>query len=224
HLNKRLEGMPLQYITGTQEFMGLDFMVNQDVLIPRPDTEILVENVLKAVDLTHPSGISIFDIGCGSGAIGVSLAYYASKVDVSCVDISCAALKAAKQNAVTHNVHHKMHFFEGDIFAPIKHQKFDMIVSNPPYIPDESIDSLQIEVSKYEPRSALAGGKDGLDFYRRIVKDAPHYLKNNGLIFLEIGYDQAAAVKDLLKSESVYDGIEVIKDLAGHDRVVKARG
>lgn len=221
-LKSRIEGLPLQYITGKQEFMGLDFFVNQDVLIPRPDTEILVENVLQTIKPLENSSIHILDIGSGSGAIGVSLAYYSAKVFVSCVDISSAALKVAKQNALTHGVDDKIEFLEGDLFSPIESQEFDIIVSNPPYIPDESIDELQVEVSKYEPRSALAGGKDGLDFYRRIIKDAPCYLNNNGLLFLEIGYNQGESVTGLLKEKGVFYEIEIVKDLAGHDRVVRA--
>lgn len=222
-IDKRKKGVPLQYIIGKQEFMGLDFLVNQDVLIPRPDTEILVENALETIKQSCQSPIRILDIGSGSGAIGVSLAYHSSNAFVSCVDISVAALKVATQNAVIHGVDDKVQFFEGDLFSPFKNEVFDMIVSNPPYIPDDTIASLQVEVSQYEPRTALAGGKDGLDFYKRIIKGAPKYLHNGGYLFLEIGYNQGKDVTDLLLIEKVYKGIEVIKDLSGNDRVVKSQ-
>lgn len=220
-LNKRINGIPLQYIVGKQEFMGLDFKVNENVLIPRADTEILIEKTLESIkEKTTP--IHILDIGSGSGAIGISLAYYSPNAIVSCVDISSKALKVAKDNAVTHSVHNRITFYEGDLFSPVKERCFDMIVSNPPYIPDKTIEGLQVEVAQYEPWIALAGGADGLNFYRRIIKDAPHYLKENGQLYLEIGHDQAKDVTSLLISEKVYDGIEVIQDLGGHDRVVKA--
>lgn len=221
-INDRKKGKPVQYITQQQEFMGLDFFVNENVLIPRPDTEILVENILDSIKKNAYSKTEILDIGCGSGAISISLAHYAPDTYLSCVDISSAALSICEKNAQYHHVQNRMRFYQGNLFDPIEN-KFDMIVSNPPYIPYEDIKTLQAEVSEYEPRIALDGGLDGMSFYRRIIKQAPQYLRVNGLLFFEIGYNQGADVCKLLQDTGMYSDIQVIKDLAGKDRVVRAR-
>ncbi len=208
-LEKRLDNMPMQYILGQCEFMGLDFSVNENVLIPRPDTEVLVEEVLKYKPDTA------LDIGTGSGAIAVSLAKYGVKSVCAC-DISPKALEVAEHNAKANNVEIK--FIESDLFENIT-GRFDAIVSNPPYIASGVIPTLMPQVKDYEPRLALDGGRDGLDIYRRIISAAGAYLNQNGLLAFEIGYDQGAAVSGLMR-ENGFGDVKVIRDLAGLDRVV----
>lgn len=222
----RKERYPLQYILGSQEFMGLDFYVGEGVLIPRPDTEVLVESIIDIVKegpYHSYEKINILDIGTGSGAITLSLAHYIKKSFVYSVDISPRALDIAKNNARRLNLESKVCFLEGDLFSPIDplnlHNKIDIIVSNPPYIPTEEIDNLQREVSTYEPRLALDGGMDGLDYYRQITKEATRYLSKDGILAFEIGYNQGEEVKELLIKEGFSD-VKVIKDLPGKDRVV----
>ncbi len=219
-IEKRKKGKPVAYITGNQEFMKLDFFVNESVLIPRPDTEILIEKIIETVK-GNPQSIRILDLGCGSGAISVSLACYLPDAFVCSTDISPEAIRIAQINASNHNVNNQVTFLCGDLFAPVKN-KFDIIVSNPPYIPTKDIDTLQAEVSNHEPRKALDGGEDGLEFYRRIISEAPEYIKNTGYLFLEIGYDQARDISSLLAERKKYSNIEIFKDLAGRNRVVKA--
>lgn len=208
-LQKRLSNMPMQYILGSCEFMGLEFKVNENVLIPRPDTEVLVEKVLKYAPA------SALDIGTGSGAIAVALAKYGVKSVTAC-DISQAAIETAEQNAKNNNV--KIRFIKSDLFGDIS-GKFDAVVSNPPYIASGVIPTLMPQVKDHEPRLALDGGRDGLDFYRRITADARSYLNDGGLLALEIGYDQGEAVAALVR-ENGFKNVDVTKDLAGLDRVV----
>ena len=224
---RRRSGVPMQHITGRQEFMGLDFEVGPQVLIPRPDTEILVEEAIE--DLKgHPSP-TILDIGTGSGAIAVSLAKYLPHAELCAVDISEEALGTARTNAASNGVDKRVRFLLGSLFGPAEDMggMFDAIVSNPPYIPEGDIEFLQREVSSHEPRAALDGGADGLDFYRAIVLKAPKFLKPGGMIYLEVGAGQAPEVENLLKQvkcggKSCYNSILRIKDLAGIERVVKA--
>ena len=211
-LEKRLSNMPMQYILGSCEFMGLEFKVNENVLIPRPDTEILVEEVLKY----KPS--TVLDIGTGSGAIAVSLAHYGVKSVTAC-DISDKALETAKENAAYNNT--DVEFIKSDLFENIS-KKFDAIVSNPPYIRKDVIPSLMPQVRDYEPLLALDGGIDGLDFYRSIIKAAHGSLNAGGLLAFEIGFDQGEAVSTLMR-ENGYDEVKVTKDLAGLDRVVTGK-
>jgi release factor glutamine methyltransferase len=224
-VKKRLEGVPVQYLVKNQEFMGLDFYVEEGVLIPRPDTEILIEKVLDNID--KGKKYNIVDIGTGSGAITVSLAKLIPNSFVYSIDICRKALEIGRKNAKKHGVLDKIHFLHGSIFKPLDEinlkGKVDILVSNPPYIPTKDIENLQIEVSKYEPKTALDGGEDGLRFYREIIDKAPEYLKNEGFIALEIGYDQAEKVVDLMKEKKCYNGIEVTKDLAGIDRVISGK-
>ena len=208
-LKKRLEHMPMQYILGHCEFMGLEFSVNENVLIPRPDTEILVEKVLEY----KPR--KVLDIGTGSGAIAVSLAKYGTE-SVTAADISTKALETAAKNAKANNV--DVNFVKSDIFENIS-GRFDAIVSNPPYIVRNVIPTLDRQVKDFEPHLALDGGEDGLDFYRRIVENAKEHLEPNGLLAFEIGYDQGEAVSRLV-SEAGFAKAAVTKDLAGLDRVV----
>ncbi len=226
HLRKK--GYPLQYIINKQEFMGLDFYVEEGVLVPRSDTEILVEAIINKIKggLFHnKEKINIADICTGSGAIGLSLAYYLSNTYVYCTDISKKALWVAKKNSKKFDLEKKVGFFEGDLLKPLNDRlknNLHIIVSNPPYIESNHINDLQVEVSKYEPRVALDGGKDGLDYYRRITRQSCDYLVNDGLIALEIGYNQAKEVVNLLNKSKNFHNIKVKKDLGGKDRVVTA--
>lgn len=215
-INRRCKGEPVAYIVGHQEFMGLEFIVNKDVLIPRPDTEILVEYIMEFVK-QRKENVNILDIGCGSGAIGLSIASQFSESRITLVDISREALEVAKQNAKRLNIANAQ-FVLSDCFENIN-EMYHIIVSNPPYIPAADIDNLQIEVSTYEPRGALDGGLDGLDFYRRIIREAKNYLQKDGLLAFEIGYDQGDAVMSLLE-ENGYSNVKKMKDLGGNDRVV----
>lgn len=228
-IDRRAAGEPLQYILGSQEFMGLNFAVNPSVLIPRQDTETLVELALKRAGEKKRS-LSILDMCCGSGAIAVSMAHFLPKAKITACDISPEALEVARGNAARNGLNGRIEFRESDLFFMTKRKKtvrikdsFDMILSNPPYIPTQDIDTLQTEVRDHEPIKALDGGSDGLDFYRRIAEDAFGSLKKDGLMFLEIGCDQAKAVTSLLSGAGYYSEIEVHKDLTGLDRVISCR-
>ena len=237
-IDERASGKPLQYITGTQEFMGLEFDVNESVLIPRQDTETMVEDVISVIKDGALRGESlegtgrrewdILDLCTGSGAIGISLAKLLTglKVNVTCSDVSKAALEVARKNAGKLGVSKNIKFAEGDMFAlfdgRFKKKKFDLIVSNPPYIESDVIPTLQTEVKDHEPMSALDGGDDGLDFYRIIAGEAGGFLKKRGILFLEIGCDQGNAVRELLTEAGGYSDIRCLKDLAGRDRIIYA--
>jgi len=218
-VEKRSIGYPIQYIIKEKEFMGLDFYIEEGVLIPRPDTEIIVEYILKHIDENYPQeNIKVLDIGIGSGAIGLSIAYYRKNTYVYGVDISPKALKVANINKERFKLTN-VELLISDLFEKIaKEEKFHIIVSNPPYIPTDNIDKLQEEVKDYEPRIALDGGKEGMDFYRRIVPESKEYLEE-GLLIFEIGYDQGNEVKDLMIAEGFKD-VNVLKDLQGLDRAV----
>lgn len=224
-IEERLSGMPVQYIIANQEFMGMDFYVEEGVLIPRPDTEILIEKILESIDQSKK--FTIVDIGTGSGAITISLASLIKNSQIYSIDISTKALDIARKNANKHGVTSKINFLKGSLFEPLEDMdikgEVDILVSNPPYIPSSEIDRLQIEVSRYEPRIALDGGEDGLDFYRKIVNNAPEYLRPDGLLALEVGHDQARKVADLMKGNNKYVDIQITKDLAGIERVVRGR-
>jgi release factor glutamine methyltransferase len=210
---RRCKGEPLQYIIGFTEFMGLKFKVNSNVLIPRADTETLVEEVLRQI---NDKKTDIIDIGTGSGCIGISIAHFNPNVNITFLDINESALNIAKDNAILNGINGE--FIKMDILRSFPERKFDIIVSNPPYIRHDIIDTLQTEVKDYEPYIALCGGDDGLDFYRRIIEIAPKILKEEGLLAFEIGYDQGNEVLDMM--EGVFKNIRVIKDLCGNDRVV----
>lgn len=214
-------GMPIQYITHHQEFMGLDFYVDENVLIPQPDTEILVEEALKEIENTKKENYKILDLCAGSGAIGVSLAKYVVDSQVILSDISEEALKITKKNAVHNQVADKCKFVLSNLFENLQ-VKFDMIVSNPPYIQTKVIKTLSEEVQN-EPIIALDGGVDGLDFYQKIAEEAYQYLNENGMLLLEIGYDQKEQVIKLLEETSRYTDITCKKDLSENDRVIKCR-
>lgn len=216
-LDKRLTHMPVQYITGYQNFMGLEFMVSKDVLIPRMDTETLVEEVLRL----GLSNVRVLDICTGSGCILLSILKYVYGSSGVGVDISDDALGVAKANSEALGI--DATFIKSDMFENIpKDERFDIVVSNPPYIRSDVIGTLMSEVKDYEPILALDGSEDGLKFYRIIADRAPEYLNNGGMLFLEIGYDQGAEVSALLSAAGFMD-VEVIKDLSGLDRVVSGR-
>ena len=216
-LDKRLTHMPVQYITGYQNFMGLEFMVSKDVLIPRMDTETLVEEVLRL----GLSNVRVLDICTGSGCILLSILKYVYGSSGVGVDISDGALGVAKANSEALGI--DATFIKSDMFENIpKDERFDIVVSNPPYIRSDVIGTLMSEVKDYEPLLALDGSEDGLKFYRIIADEASEYLNNGGMLFLEIGYDQGAEVSALLSAAGFMD-VEVIKDLSGLDRVVSGR-
>lgn len=216
---KRSQGIPLQYITKEQSFMGLDFYVDDRVLIPRQDTETLVETIL-ALYKKYPVH-NIVEIGTGSGCISIALAHYLQDIKISAIDISREALDVAKKNAKHNGVIDKITFIESDLMEKYEGapQSVDLIVSNPPYISLQDCKELMREVRGYEPMIALTDASDGLSFYRNITSKAPYYLKPDGIIAYEIGYDQGSAVSRILE-EAGFREIEVIKDLAGKDRVV----
>lgn len=211
-LSKRAEHVPLQYITGEQEFMGIPFHVNESVLIPRQDTETLVEEALK---LVRP-GMKVLDMCTGSGCILISILKNVVDVEGFGYDISKQAINVAKENAKLNNV--IATFESSDLFEEVT-DAFDVIVSNPPYIPTAVIGGLMPEVAVYEPMQALDGKEDGLYFYRKIIVTAFEYLKENGKLLFEIGHDQGESVSNLMR-EAGYKDVRVVKDLAGNDRVV----
>ena len=247
-IEKRASRIPLQHITGKQEFMGFDFKVSPDVLIPRQETEVLVTEAAKILRgerkaaagerrksrgslfslFSSPPEQEVLDLCCGSGAIGISLAKICEDISVTATDNSDAALALAKENAKANRV--EIEFLKSDLFEAItagdkgKHiRTFDMIISNPPYIKTNLIALLQDEVKNYEPIEALDGGSDGLDFYRRIVADSYRYLNNGGWLMLEIGYDQGVSICDMIRETGRFTESEIMRDLAGRDRVIKCR-
>lgn len=215
-VQKRAEHIPLQYIIGEQEFMGLRFKVNSNVLIPRQDTETLVEQVLKIVK----PGMKVLDLCTGSGCVLISVLKNAPELTGMGSDISKTALLVAKENAKLHEV--DAEWVRSDLFDNIT-ETFDVIMENPPYIPTGEILSLMPEVRDFEPENALDGGADGLDFYRKITGQVKDYLNPGGYVYMEIGYDQGEAVSELMRNAG-FTEVEVIKDLARNDRVVKGKG
>ncbi len=216
-LDKRISGMPCQYVTKNVQFMSLDFEVNENVLIPRQDTELLVETILKI----RPNNPEILDICTGSGCIAVSLAKYINCKKVRACDISEKAIEIAKKNAEKNGV--EIEFYKDDILNSEKYDhKYDIVVSNPPYIETEVVLSLDSVVKDYEPGIALDGGKDGLDFYNKISDYAKNILKEDGVLAFEIGYNQASDVHRILTQKG-YEEITLLQDLSGNDRVITAK-
>lgn len=220
---RRARREPLQYIMGEVEFRGRIFKVNTDVLIPRPETELLVE---EAINCMNEGDITVLDLCTGSGCIAISIAKELPYSRVYAVDISEGAIAVARENAERHGVEERVIFLTGDLFEAIEplglDGEIDLIISNPPYVSRKEMEGLQPEIRGYEPVQALYGGEDGLDFYRRIIEDAPFYLSHAGLLIMETGYGQAACVKSLLEEEGVFTQIGIKKDLAGIDRIIKA--
>lgn len=220
YIDELIKGKPIQYITNEQEFMKLKFYIDENVLIPQPDTEILVEEVLQEINelAKEKEEVKILDLCTGSGAIAISIKKYAENAIVFASDISEKAIEIAEKNALNNKV--EINFINSDMFDKINEKDFDVIVSNPPYIETETIKGLSKEVQN-EPIIALDGGEDGLDFYRIIADNGYKYLNENGRILLEIGYNQREEVMNLLKKE--YDEIKCVKDLANNDRVISAK-
>jgi len=217
-VQKRAKNEPLQYILKSQEFMGLEFYVDENVLVPRADTETLVEYILKHFINT---GFTALDIGTGSGCIATSLAHFNKNAYVRGIDISKKCVEIAKRNAKSNGVDNRVIIEQADIFKFDCFGKYDVIVSNPPYIESDVIDTLDDDVKNHEPHLALDGGADGLDYYRHIVKIAPKLLKENGLLAFEVGHNQAHQVAEMMGNN--FCGIEIIKDLCGIERVVGGR-
>ena len=216
-IRQRAEHIPLQQLTGEQDFMGLTFSVNEHVLIPRQDTEILVEEVLKELH----DGMRVLDMCTGSGCILLSLLHYSNDCEGLGVDLSAEALEVAGRNVLkvlTPEKAEHAHFLQSDLFEKVE-GKFEIIVSNPPYIASAEVDRLMPEVRDHEPRMALDGTEDGLEFYRRIIAEAGQYLVSSGMLFFEIGYDQGQAASELMR-EHGYREVQVVQDYAGLDRVV----
>ena len=219
-IKKRAEGLPNAYLVGMREFFSLEFKVTPDVLIPRPDTELLVLEAARYLKpLTNPA---ILDIGAGSGCIGISLAKQHRTARVTGIDISPAALAVATENAARHEVADRVRFIEGSVFGPVAHQTYDLIASNPPYISHAELATLDKSVIDFEPRGALDGGEDGLRFYREIVARAPAHLRPGGMLIVEIGYQQEAAVRELFAAEAELENLKSFKDPGGNPRVVSA--
>ena len=218
YIKRRASREPVAYIMGNWDFMGLNFEVNSDVLIPEQDTEVLVEEAMRFIE----DGMRFLDLCTGSGCIALSLLNYSNDTKAVCTDISPKALAVANRNASKLSLSDRAEFIETDLFPEAGIGKFDVIVSNPPYIATKVIESLAPEVKDHEPILALDGDEDGLKFYRRIVDKAPEYLFSSGYLIMEIGYDQADALVSMLEEKGCYHDIEVIKDYAGNDRVVRA--
>lgn len=219
HIQRRIKREPTAYITGYQPFMSLNFKVNRDVLIPRPETELLVEDVIRTAKTINKKA-RLLDIGTGSGAIAVTIAKFIENIDIVATDSSAKALGIAKENAIAHNVQSKIEFVNADIF-PLEASAFDIIVSNPPYIRTDDIKSLQSEVRDYEPVQALDGGRDGLDSFRKIMERIHDFIRQGSYLFFEIGIGQSEQVMDLVNIKFNPASCEVKKDLSGVERIVK---
>ena len=227
-LEERASGKPLQYITGSIEFLDLEFKIDPRAMIPRPETEILtlsvIEHFREIKEESH--SLKIIDLGTGSGVIAVSLAVNLKNSFVYATDISGDALKLASENAKENKVEGKIEFISGDLFAQLENRNLensiDCIVSNPPYVRDDDSGSLSVEITDFEPEVALFSGDDGLNFHKRILKESERYLRKEGLLALEVGWEDGDKLADLIQSESLFHNIETIKDLAGIKRIVKA--
>ncbi|MDF1617870.1 peptide chain release factor N(5)-glutamine methyltransferase [Petrocella sp. FN5] len=217
HIQRRLAGEPLQHILGYQNFYGYDFKVNGNVLIPRFETEELVE---KGISLIKENRMKqVIDMCSGSGCIGITLLKECAEIKAYCVDVSYEAISIAHENGLDLGVNNRLTFYKSDLFIEVPQMNVDMIISNPPYIPSDIIYSLSTEVKDQEPSLALDGGTDGLDFYRRIIVEGKPYLKKGGYLLFEIGHNQMEAVLSLME-ESEYKNVKGYKDLSGNDRMI----
>jgi release factor glutamine methyltransferase len=226
-LKQRIQGRPLEYILGRTEFMGLELKVNSDVLIPRPETELLVEKILERVARSlgsQAASVNILDIGTGSGNIAIALAKMSDSVFIDATDISQGALKVSRENAILHRVKNKIKFFISDLFnnEELKVNGYDYILSNPPYVQTKALANLDREV-KCQPKIALDGGRTGLGFYRKIISGAGVFLKERGLLVLEMGFGQSRDIIRLIELNGGYEVEEIVKDYSGIDRVLMAR-
>ncbi|MEE9615176.1 MAG: peptide chain release factor N(5)-glutamine methyltransferase [Thermodesulfobacteriota bacterium] len=225
-VERRLKREPLQYIIGETEFRGVGFMVGPAVLIPRPETEHLVEESVNALK-PGPEKPMVLDLCTGSGCVSVCIAMEVPRALVLATDNSPDAIETTVKNALVNDVIERVECLEGDLFDAVKdlplEGKFDLIVANPPYIKSADIGELEPEVSDYEPRAALDGGEDGLEFIKRIIEGAPRYMKPGGTLIFEVGYDQAEEVEGLLEESEEFESVDIIKDYSGIERVVKAR-
>lgn len=221
-IKKRVAHVPVAYILGEKEFMGLTFQVTADTLVPRPDTEILVQAAVDALKGMPPEAHRFADIGTGSGAICLSVLHFTENTEADTVDISPGARAVAEQNAAALGLTERITFHTGDLLEPIKDKTYTAILSNPPYIPQADIETLAPEVRCKEPMTALCGGADGLDFYRRLCAEAPAMLLAGGFMAFEVGIHQAEAVANLALEHPLIERTEIIKDYAGIDRVVVA--
>lgn len=220
-IDERRKRRPLQHILGETEFMGYPFVVKENVLIPRMDTEVVVAEALNHISNKD----SILDLCCGSGIIGISMVKCAAEkginLKLTSIDVSDDAIALTKENAALNKV--KLDVIKSNLFDGVKRKKYNMIISNPPYIKSQVIPTLDIEVREYDPMLALDGGEDGLVFYRQIVDEAPEHLKKGGYLIFEIGHDQGMEVAQLMKAGGAFENIEISKDLAGNDRIVKGQ-
>jgi len=222
-LERRLNREPLQYIVGAAGFMGLQFRVDERVLIPRPETETLVEQVMLLCNrFPGTKSISILEIGTGSGNVAVSLAKYVHRAEITSIDNSKKALEVAELNAKVHEVADRINFQFLDVYEPVDQillKRFDILVSNPPYVSNDDYQHLQLEVRKYEPRSATTDGKDGLEFHRRLLEVGPYLVSDGGAIALEVGFGQAETVKTMMNQSGMFD-LSIVQDLQAIPRVV----
>ncbi|HKP87345.1 MAG TPA: peptide chain release factor N(5)-glutamine methyltransferase [Blastocatellia bacterium] len=225
-VDRRAAGEPLQYITGHQEFYRLDFIVNSNALIPRPETEFLVEQVIKLARAADENAPLIVDVGTGSGCIAVAIAANITGARIVATDISGAALEVARKNAERHGLGARIEFVEGDLLEPLARLRLesavDFLASNPPYVEQSRPEMVQREVREWEPHEALFGGADGLNFYRRLLADGLNYVKPGGYLVCEIGYSQLCAISDLI-ARSSWELIDVTCDLQGIPRTITAR-
>jgi release factor glutamine methyltransferase len=220
-VRRRAKSEPVAYLVGHREFFALDFRVTPDVLIPRPDTETLVLELLEAAKGYEAP--RIVDLGTGSGCIAVAAAVNCPAASVTAVDVSEAAIAVARENAQRHKVADRIRFLQGDLFQPVGvDERFEVVVSNPPYVAEGELDQLQREVRLHEPRSALVAGPDGLDVVRRLIADSPARLVPGGQLLFEISPEQAGAVRDLLEAGGAYRDVRIVKDLSGCERVARA--
>ncbi len=219
-LTRRAAHEPLQYIRGTQEFFGLDFTLTSDVLIPRPETELLVEAAIEILKTkTNPH---FCEIGTGSGCISISILYEVENATATGADVSSNALKITKLNAEKNEVIGRLKLLKSNVFENIENEKFDLIVSNPPYVPSKDFETLQREVRDFEPQIALTDGRNGLTIIEKIISDAPEFLKPDCYLLMEIGFNQSSQVKEMF-DPNIWQTVEFLPDLQGIPRVTKAR-
>jgi len=221
-IRRRVQGEPVAYITGVKEFWSLLFEVNKDVLVPRPETEILVEETIKVCRTMAPKGLRLLEIGAGSGAVSVSLAVELRGACFTATDISPGALFLARKNACAHGVEGRMDFLPGNLFEPVS-GLFDAVVSNPPYISAEEFERLPREVKEYEPKHALMAGTEGTFYHGKIIEGSKDCLKKGGWLLMEIGAGQKERIEKMLRDSAAYSDIETRRDYGGIERVSKAR-